>query len=150
MHRLMRQRHLPAREGEEHGQRLWWQSRLPAPDGRSSSAKSAVVVARSGRRKSEYDRHAGASGAHLHHPNRAPWRVGLWELSAVFSLLKPAIDAIRVAGGAASGESVARFLLKLVGWFGRPKAIRTDGGSQYDTLEGSAGLDGARRCAWRC
>jgi transposase InsO family protein len=27
---------------------------------------------------------------------------------------------------------VARFLLKLVGWFGRPKGIRTDGGSQYD------------------
>jgi hypothetical protein len=30
-------------------------------------------------------------------------------------------------------ESVARFLLKLVGWFGRPKGIRTDGGSQYDS-----------------
>ena len=45
MHRLMRQRHLPAREGEEQGQRLWWQSHLPAPDGRSSSSKSAVVVA---------------------------------------------------------------------------------------------------------
>jgi transposase InsO family protein len=41
-------------------------------------------------------------------------------------VLEPASDA--------SGESVARFLLKLVGWFGRPKGIRTlaDGGSQYD------------------
>jgi hypothetical protein len=29
-------------------------------------------------------------------------------------------------------KTVARFLLKLVGWFGRPKGIRTDGGSQYD------------------
>ncbi len=41
-----------------------------------------------------------------------------------FVVLEPASDA--------SGESVARFLLKLVGWFGRPKGIRTDGGSQYD------------------
>ena len=41
-----------------------------------------------------------------------------------FVVLEPAADA--------SGESVANFLLKLVGWFGRPKGIRTDGGSQYD------------------
>ena len=37
-----------------------------------------------------------------------------------FVVLEPASDA--------SGEQVARFLLKLVGWFGRPKGIRTDGG----------------------
>jgi hypothetical protein len=43
-----------------------------------------------------------------------------------FVVLEPASDA--------SGESVARFLLKLVGWFGRPKGIRTDGGSQYDIV----------------
>ncbi len=43
-----------------------------------------------------------------------------------FVVPEPASDA--------SGESVARFLLNLVGWFGslRPKGIRTDGGSQYD------------------
>ncbi len=28
------------------------------------------------------------------------WRAVLWELSIVFSLLKPTIDAVRVAGGA--------------------------------------------------
>jgi hypothetical protein len=32
------------------------------------------------------------------------WRAVLWELSIVFSLLKPAIDAIRVAGGAEQAE----------------------------------------------
>ena len=38
-----------------------------------------------------------------------------------FVVLEPAMDA----SGASESESVARFLLKLVGWFGRPKGIRT-------------------------
>jgi transposase InsO family protein len=39
-------------------------------------------------------------------------------------MLEPAKDA--------TGESAAHFLLKIAGMFGRPKGIRTDGGSQYD------------------
>jgi hypothetical protein len=102
------------------GRGAWAKTVVAVPSARTGrqkqQCKDAVVVAsaRSGRRKSEYDRHAGASGAHLHHPNRAPWRVGLWELSAVFSLLKPAIDAIRVAGGATGRSKVLRSILDVI------------------------------------
>ena len=41
-----------------------------------------------------------------------------------YDMLEPAKDA--------TGESAAHFLLKIAGMFGRPKGIRTDGGSQYD------------------
>ena len=41
-----------------------------------------------------------------------------------YVMLEPAKDN--------SGDSAAHFLLKIAGMFGRPRGIRTDGGSQYD------------------
>ncbi len=41
-----------------------------------------------------------------------------------YVMLEPAKDA--------TGESAAHFLLKIAGMLGRPKGIRTDGGSHYD------------------
>ena len=54
-------------------------------------------------------------------------------------MLEPAKDA--------TGESAAHFLLKIAGMFGRPKGIRTDGGSQYDNhlLDGFCELLGMQR-----